>query len=187
MLRCPERHEEGFLVLSTGEKLGRMVRSGVLACPTCGREYPVVRGVVQFSGGGRLRRPARLRRAACGGTRGAHGRHPLCGRERTRRRGGAPGAELARLRGDDSAATDGGAGCRRWARPPGRRVARRGAAGATPGAAAGDRERARRRAGRAHAAGARARAVRRRAALIQPSTVAAVEPASTYTRSIRSL
>src|SRR2546427_12107989 len=53
MLRCPERHEEGFLVLSTGEMLGRMVRSGVLACPTCGREYPVVRGVVQFSGGGR--------------------------------------------------------------------------------------------------------------------------------------
>src|SRR2546429_1733946 len=30
--------------------LGRMVRSGVLACPKCGREYPVVRGVVQFSG-----------------------------------------------------------------------------------------------------------------------------------------
>ncbi len=50
MLRCPERHEEGFLVLSTGEMLGRMVRSGVLACPKCGREYPVVRGVVQFSG-----------------------------------------------------------------------------------------------------------------------------------------
>ena len=50
MLRCPERHEEGFLVLSTGEMLGRMVRSGVLACPKCGRECPVVRGVVQFSG-----------------------------------------------------------------------------------------------------------------------------------------
>src|SRR5881409_1395494 len=50
MLRCPERHEEGFLVLSTGEMLGRMVRSGVLACPKCGREYPVVRGVVRFSG-----------------------------------------------------------------------------------------------------------------------------------------
>jgi len=52
MLRCPERHEEGFLVLSTGEMRGRMVRSGVLACPKCGREYPVVRGVVHFSGGG---------------------------------------------------------------------------------------------------------------------------------------
>ena len=52
MLRCPERHEEGFLVLSTGEMRGRMVRSGVLACPQCGREYPIVKGVVRFSGGG---------------------------------------------------------------------------------------------------------------------------------------
>jgi uncharacterized protein YbaR (Trm112 family) len=53
MVRCPERHEEGFLVLSTGEMLGRMVRSGLLACPTCGREYPIVKGVVRFSGSGR--------------------------------------------------------------------------------------------------------------------------------------
>ncbi len=52
MLRCPERHEEGFLVLSTGEMLGRMVRSGMLGCPVCGREYPIVKGVVRFSGGG---------------------------------------------------------------------------------------------------------------------------------------
>src|SRR5438876_1022887 len=34
MLRCPERHEEGFLVLSTGEMRGRMVRSGMLGCET---------------------------------------------------------------------------------------------------------------------------------------------------------
>jgi len=53
MLRCPEAHEEGFLVMSTGEMLGRMVRSGVLACPTCGREYRIVKGVAHFSGGGR--------------------------------------------------------------------------------------------------------------------------------------
>jgi len=53
MLRCPEPHEEGFLVLSTGEMLGRMVRSGVLACPTCGREYRIVKGVATFSGGGK--------------------------------------------------------------------------------------------------------------------------------------
>jgi len=51
MLRCPERHEEGFLVLSTGEMLGRMVRSGILGCPKCGREYPIIKGVVRFSGG----------------------------------------------------------------------------------------------------------------------------------------
>jgi uncharacterized protein YbaR (Trm112 family) len=52
MVRCPERHEEAFLVLSTGEMVGRMVRSGILGCPTCGREYPIVKGVVKFSGGG---------------------------------------------------------------------------------------------------------------------------------------
>jgi len=50
MLRCPEPHEEGFLVLSTGEMLGRMVRSGILGCPVCGKEYPIVRGVAHFSG-----------------------------------------------------------------------------------------------------------------------------------------
>lgn len=53
MLRCPETHEGSFLVLSTGEMLGRMVRSGVLGCPVCGREYPIIKGVVAFSGGGR--------------------------------------------------------------------------------------------------------------------------------------
>lgn len=51
MLRCPEPHEEGFLVMSTGEMLGRMVRSGVLGCPQCQREYPIARGVVLFSRG----------------------------------------------------------------------------------------------------------------------------------------
>ncbi len=49
MLRCPERHEEGYLVMSMGEMLGRMVRSGMLGCPVCGKEYPIVRGVAQFS------------------------------------------------------------------------------------------------------------------------------------------
>ena len=52
MLRCPELHPEGHLVLSTGEMRGRMVRSGLLACPTCGREYRVERGIVNFSGSG---------------------------------------------------------------------------------------------------------------------------------------
>lgn len=51
MLRCPEPHAEAFLVMSTGEMTGRMVRSGVLGCPVCSREYPIVKGVVCFSGG----------------------------------------------------------------------------------------------------------------------------------------
>jgi uncharacterized protein YbaR (Trm112 family) len=50
MLRCPEPHGDSFLVMSTGEMRGRMVQSGVLGCPVCHREYPIVRGVVQFSG-----------------------------------------------------------------------------------------------------------------------------------------
>ncbi len=52
LLRCPEPHEENVLVLSTGEMLGRMVRSGVLGCPVCHKEYPIIRGVVEFSGRG---------------------------------------------------------------------------------------------------------------------------------------
>src|SRR5438445_7931838 len=52
MLRCPEAHEEAFLVMSTGEMVGRMVRSGILGCPVCRREYPIVRGMVQFSARG---------------------------------------------------------------------------------------------------------------------------------------
>ena len=57
MLRCPERHEEGFLVMSTGEMLGRMVRSGMLGCPVCGKEFPIVKGVAHFSGGGTFVEP----------------------------------------------------------------------------------------------------------------------------------
>ncbi|HVH69391.1 MAG TPA: hypothetical protein VM716_16090 [Gemmatimonadales bacterium] len=50
MLRCPEPHREGHLVVSTGEMLGRMVRSGILGCPICRREFTIVKGVVNFSG-----------------------------------------------------------------------------------------------------------------------------------------
>src|SRR2546425_37768 len=53
MLRCPEAHELDVLVLSTGEMLGRMVRSGVVGCPRCKREYPIVKGVVDFTGSGK--------------------------------------------------------------------------------------------------------------------------------------
>src|SRR5438876_11058759 len=52
MLRCPEPHDEAFLVMSTGEMRGRMVRSGLLGCPVCGREYPLMKGVARFSGSG---------------------------------------------------------------------------------------------------------------------------------------
>ena len=48
MLRCPEAHREEMLVLSTGEVRDRMVRSGLLGCPVCHKEYPIGRGVVNF-------------------------------------------------------------------------------------------------------------------------------------------
>jgi uncharacterized protein YbaR (Trm112 family) len=50
MLRCPEPHELGVLVLSTGEMVGRMVRSGIVGCPACRKEYPIVNGIVDFRG-----------------------------------------------------------------------------------------------------------------------------------------
>jgi uncharacterized protein YbaR (Trm112 family) len=53
MLRCPEAHDLNVLVLSTGEMMGRMVRSGVLGCPVCRREFPIVHGVVDFTGKGK--------------------------------------------------------------------------------------------------------------------------------------
>lgn len=48
MLRCPDAHREEFLVLSTGEVRGRMVRTGLLGCPVCHKEFPISRGIVNF-------------------------------------------------------------------------------------------------------------------------------------------
>ncbi|HET8712999.1 MAG TPA: hypothetical protein VFM23_04865 [Gemmatimonadales bacterium] len=48
MLRCPEPHREEMLVLSTGEVRDRMVRSGLVGCPVCHKEYPISRGIVNF-------------------------------------------------------------------------------------------------------------------------------------------
>src|SRR5881628_717920 len=48
MLKCPEAHREEMLVLSTGEVKDRMVRSGILGCPVCHKEYPISRGIVNF-------------------------------------------------------------------------------------------------------------------------------------------
>src|SRR5690348_761163 len=50
MLRCPEKHQEEFLVLSTVEMSGRMVAKGLLGCPVCHKEYEIVQGVVEFGG-----------------------------------------------------------------------------------------------------------------------------------------
>lgn len=51
MLRCPEPHREDAMVLSTGEMVGRMVRSGLVGCSVCRKEYLITNGIVDFTGG----------------------------------------------------------------------------------------------------------------------------------------
>ena len=57
MLRCPEPHREDVLVLSTGEVKNRMVRTGLVGCPVCHREYPITWGIVDFTGSARPSAP----------------------------------------------------------------------------------------------------------------------------------
>jgi uncharacterized protein YbaR (Trm112 family) len=47
-LRCPNAHEETWLVASIERAEERDIRQGTLGCPTCYAEYPVVDGVVVF-------------------------------------------------------------------------------------------------------------------------------------------
>jgi uncharacterized protein YbaR (Trm112 family) len=48
MLRCPNRHEETWLVLAADRTDGRDVMDGTLGCPICHAEYPIVAGVARF-------------------------------------------------------------------------------------------------------------------------------------------
>ena len=50
MLRCPEPHREDAMVLSTGEMVGRMVRSGLIGCSVCRKEFLITNGIVDFAG-----------------------------------------------------------------------------------------------------------------------------------------
>jgi len=50
MLRCPEPHREDAMVLSTGEMVGRMVRSGLIGCSVCRKEFLITNGIVDFVG-----------------------------------------------------------------------------------------------------------------------------------------
>jgi uncharacterized protein YbaR (Trm112 family) len=49
-LRCPEDHEESFLVLLPDRVEDRSVRAGQLGCPVCGRTFTLVDGVVDVGG-----------------------------------------------------------------------------------------------------------------------------------------
>lgn len=48
MLRCPEPHDETYLVVSTGAMKGRSIWTGVIGCPVCSSEYPILKGVARF-------------------------------------------------------------------------------------------------------------------------------------------
>jgi hypothetical protein len=47
-LRCPAEHAESFLVLFPHVMEGRRVVRGVLGCPVCQAEYPIVAGVAEL-------------------------------------------------------------------------------------------------------------------------------------------
>lgn len=48
MLRCPGPHAVSPLVVATEAMEGRSVRRGVVGCPVCRAEYPIVDGIVRF-------------------------------------------------------------------------------------------------------------------------------------------
>ena len=52
-LRCPEVHEESWLVLASRRLVARHVLEGTLGCPVCKAEYPIHDGAVDFTRGGR--------------------------------------------------------------------------------------------------------------------------------------
>lgn len=49
-LRCPNEHDESFLVLLPDQMEGRSVRTGTLGCPVCGRILQLRDGVLDTGG-----------------------------------------------------------------------------------------------------------------------------------------
>jgi hypothetical protein len=47
-LRCPNDHQESFLVLLPGRMEGRSVLTGQLGCPVCGRTFELTNGVLDL-------------------------------------------------------------------------------------------------------------------------------------------
>ena len=59
VLRCPNPHQESWLVLATRRIDGRDVVEGILGCPVCKEEFSVANGVARFDRGNpRLTRSA---------------------------------------------------------------------------------------------------------------------------------
>ena len=59
-LRCPEPHEEAFLVLLPDRFDGRSVREGTLGCPVCDRRFVLRDGVFDTGGARTPVQPTRL-------------------------------------------------------------------------------------------------------------------------------
>lgn len=72
-LRCPEDHEEAYLVLLPGRMEGRDVVSGELGCPICGRTVEFDRGIVDFGGDARAGGETSLTAAAAHALLGVSG------------------------------------------------------------------------------------------------------------------
>lgn len=49
-LRCPNAHEESWLVVAATKLEARHIIEGVLGCPVCRSEYPVRDGIADFRG-----------------------------------------------------------------------------------------------------------------------------------------
>ena len=49
-LRCPEDHDEAYLVLLPDRMENRNVESGEIGCPICHRTWRIVDGVLDFGG-----------------------------------------------------------------------------------------------------------------------------------------
>lgn len=49
VLRCPRPHDESWLVLAAHRMEGRDIMAGVLGCPVCHAEFPIVDGVARFA------------------------------------------------------------------------------------------------------------------------------------------
>jgi uncharacterized protein YbaR (Trm112 family) len=74
-LRCPENHDEGFLVLLPDLIEGRSVIEGQLGCPVCGRTFQLVDGILEMGDAPHLDRasPGRLTAEALTALVGLHG------------------------------------------------------------------------------------------------------------------
>lgn len=53
ILRCPNEHEESYVVCVPVAMDGRRVVRGGIGCPSCGAEYPIVDGIAYFGEPGR--------------------------------------------------------------------------------------------------------------------------------------